>query len=169
MEETKMKKLLAVLILAASLISMVSCGGKVYEADAKEFTSNGLTITLTEAFVEKEQAGYTVCYDSKSVAVIVLKESFSLQAGIKDWTLEHYADLIKSSNSTHSPSNPTKVGNHMVMEYTFFNPNTNITYHYYTCMYKGSDAFWMVQFACDVNDIDEYKPYMIEWADSVRV
>ena len=72
-----MKKLLAVLILAASLISMVSCGGKVYEADAKEFTSNGLTITLTEAFVEKEQAGYTVCYDSKSVAVIVLKESFS--------------------------------------------------------------------------------------------
>ena len=81
MEETKMKKLLAVLILAASLISMVSCNKKVYEANAKEFTSDGLTITLTDAFVKKGQEGYTVCYDSKSVAVIALKESFSLQAG----------------------------------------------------------------------------------------
>ena len=164
-----MKKFVAVLLLVAALVTMASCGGKVYEADAKEFTSNGLTITLTEAFVETQHEGYTVCYDSKSVAVIALKESFSLQAGVKDWTLEYYADLIKSANSAHSPSKPVKVGDRMVIEYTFFNPNTNVTYHYYTCMYKGSDAFWMVQFACDVNDIEEYKPYMMQWADSVRV
>lgn len=164
-----MKKIVAVLIVVAALITMVSCNKKVYEANAKEFTSNGLTITLTDAFVETKQEGYTVCYDSKSVAVIALKESFSLQEGVKDWTLEYYADLIKSSNSAHSPSNPVKVGDRMVIEYTFYNPDTNITYHYYTCMYKGSDAFWMIQFACDVNEIDEYKPYMMQWADSVRV
>ena len=164
-----MKKFVAVLLVVAALVTMASCSGKVYEADAKEFTSNGLTITLTDAFVETKQEGYTVCYDSKSVAVIALKESFSLAEGVKDWTLEYYADLIKSSNSAHSPSNPVKVGNRMVIEYTFFNPNTNVTYHYYTCMYKGRDAFWMVQFACDVNDIEEYKPYMMQWADSVRV
>ena len=164
-----MKKIVAVLLLFAALVTMVSCNKKVYEADAKEFTSNGLTITLTDAFVEKKQEGYTVCYDSKAVAVIALKESFSLQAGVKDWTLEYYADLIKTSNSKHSPSNPVKVGDRMVMEYTFYNPDTDITYHYYTCMYKGSDAFWTIQFTCDVNEIDEYKPYMVEWADSVSV
>lgn len=164
-----MKKIVAVLLLVAALATMVGCNKKVYEADAKEFTSNGLSITLTDAFVEKEQAGYTVCYDSKSVAIIALKESFSLQADVKDWTLEYYADLIKSSNSAHSPSTPVKVGDRMVIEYTFYNPDTDITYHYYTCMYKGSDAFWTIQFACDVNEVDEYKPYMVEWANSVRV
>ena len=125
-----MKKIVAVLLLVAALATMVGCNKKVYEANAKEFTSNGLTITLTDAFVETKQEGYTVCYDSKSVAVIALKESFSLQADVKDWTLEYYADLIKSSNSAHSPSNPVKVGDRMVIEYTFYNPDTNITYHY---------------------------------------
>ena len=164
-----MKRIVAVLLVVVALVTMVSCNKKVYEANAKEFTSDGLTLTLTDAFVKKDQEGYTVCYDSKSVAVIALKESFSLQEGVKDWTLEYYAGLIKNSNSKHSPSDPVKVGDRMVIEYTFYNPDTDITYHYYTCMYKGSDAFWMVQFACDVNDIEEYKPYMIQWADSVRV
>ena len=44
-----------------------------------------------------------------------------------------------------------------------------ITYHYYTCMYKGSDAFWTIQFACNVNEIAQHKSDMIKWADSVRV
>ncbi len=165
-----MKKILTVLILTAILLSAVGCMGnqKVYEADAKDFTSNGMTVTLTEAFRETEQQGYTVCYDSNAVAVFALKEAFSLQAGISDWTLEYYADLVKQSNAAHSPSDPVAVGDRMVMEYTFYNPNTDITYHYYTCMYKGSDAFWLIQFACDVTQIDEYREHMISWADSVR-
>ena len=191
-----MKRFLALLILAATLIAMVGCNDskdkkkdeketettsittndtndaeneEVETAKAKTFKSNGLTITLTEDFAKSSQPGYTVCYDSESVAVIALKESFSLAAGIKDWTLEYYADLIKSNNAANSPTNPKKVGNYMVMEYTFYNPETKITYHYYTCMYKGSDAFWTIQFACNVNEIAQYKSDMMKWADSVRV
>lgn len=179
-----MKRFLAILILAATLMTMVSCGkenndgqgttdgnggNQVQEPVAKEFKSNGLTITLTEDFVQKKQEGYTVCYDSASVAVLALRESFSLQTGMKDWTLQYYADLVKSSNASHTPTTPKKVGDRMVMEHTFFNPDTNITYHYYTCMYKGSDAFWLVQFACNAKEIDQHKADMVKWADSVRV
>ena len=180
-----MKKLLAVLILAASLITMVACNGdnnqtttpqetnsgnnKVEEVKEKTFTSDGLTITLTEDFKKSSQPGYTVCYDSTSVAVIALKESFSLAAGVKDWTLEYYASLIQSNNSANSPTTPKKVGDYMVMEYTFYNSETKITYHYYTCIYKGTDAFWTIQFACNVNEINQHKPDMMKWADSVRV
>ncbi len=178
-----MKKIVAVLLVVAALITMVSCNEDKNQTDQpqenttpaeqivkeKSFTSNGLSITLTEDFVKSSQPGYTVCYDSESVAVIALKESFSLQAGIKDWTLEHYADLVKSSNAAHSPSTPKKVGDRMVMEYTFYNSETKITYHYYTCMYKGSDAFWTIQFVCNVNEIAQHKADMVKWADSVRV
>jgi len=167
--EEQMKKLISFAIVLAALLTLVSCGGKVYEAEAKEFTSNGMTITLTKSFVENTQQGYTVCYDSNAVAVIALKEAFTMMEGFEDWTLEAYADAIYQNNAANNPTTPTKVGDRMVMEYTFFNPDTDITYHYYTCMYKGSDGFWMIQFACDVNEIEEYKPYMIEWADSVRV
>lgn len=189
-----MKRCLAILILAATLIAMVSCNDKsdkkeddetttatttteakdttdeeVEEVKAKTFKSNGLTITLTEDFAKASQPGYTVCYDSESVAVIALKESFSLQEGIEDWTLEYYASLIEANNAAHSPTTPKKVGDYMVMEYTFYNPYTDITYHYYTCMYKGSDAFWTIQFACNVNEIAQHKADMMKWADSVRV
>ena len=189
-----MKRFLAIFILVATIVTMISCNKKsndeketdtttvtttadkndnqeeeVETVKAKTFQSNGLTITLTEDFAKVSQPGFTVCYDSASVAVLALKESFSLQEGIEDWSLAYYASLIQSVNAAYSPTTPKKVGDYMVMEHTFYNPATQITYHYHTCMYKGSDAFWTIQFACDVNEIDQHKADMMKWADSVRV
>ena len=189
-----MKRFLAILILVATFVTVVSCNKKtddekeagtttvtttadkndktdeeVEEVKAKTFKSDGLTITLTEDFAKANQPGFTVCYDSASVAVLALKESFSLQEGVEDWSLSYYASLIQTVNAAYSPTTPKKVGDYMVMEHTFYNPATQITYHYYTCMYKGSDAFWTIQFACDVNEVDQHKADIMKWADSIRV
>lgn len=185
-----MKRFLAILILATTLITTVSCknnNNKTYQPPEntttttgdennqaepiknKTFTSNGLTITLTEDFREISRPGYTVCYKSESVTVIVLKESFWLQEDMKDWPLSEYARRVEVSNFQHSPTIPKKVGDHMIMEYLFYDYIDYIKYHYYTCMYKGTDAFWTIQFVCKRDEIAQHKPDFMKWADSVRV
>ena len=185
-----MKRFLAILILATTLITTVSCknnNNKTYRPPEntttttsdennqaepiknKTFTSNGLMVTLTEDFRKISLPGYTVCYQSESVTVIALKESFSLKEGMKDWTLFEYANRVQVSNHEHSPTVPQKVGDHMVMEYLFFDSIDYTKYHYYTCMYKGTDAFWTIQFICKRDEIAQHKANFIKWADSVRV
>ena len=42
------------------------------------------------------------------------------------------------------------------------------TFKYFAAVFKGSDAFWLVQFACDVEEYDGYKSYFISWAKTVE-
>jgi hypothetical protein len=98
-----------------------------------------------------------------------LKEAFSLQEGLADLTVDEYAALVHQSNSEKSPTEISKENGLTSFEYSFLNTEENKIYRYFTVMYKGSDAFWTVQLACEESAYEEYKPYMIEWAKSVTV
>ena len=181
-----MKKLLSILLLTVMLFTLVACGGgdttttaattttttgpqKVYEKVPKQFSSSGMKITLTDAFIEATVPGYTVCYDSSDVAVVALKESFSLLAGLSGLSVEEYADLVHQSNASKSPTAVTKLDGLTVFEYDFLNTDLNQTYSYLTVMYKGSDAFWTIQFSTLKGQYTEYRPYLINWAKTVNV
>lgn len=157
-----MKKILSLFLVMALAFVFASCG-----AQPKEFSSSGMTITLTNAFRENTQAGYTVCYDSSDVAVFILKESFSMQPGVENLALEEYAELVRQSNASKSPSATVKQDGFYVMEYDFLNEAENQTYSYYCTMFKGPDAFWLVQFACKEGVYDSHKDTFLEWAKTV--
>ena len=53
--------------------------------EVKKFSSNGMTITLTDEFVKTNIEQYTVAYDSKNVAVFALREEFTLADGFEDY------------------------------------------------------------------------------------
>ena len=53
------------------------------------------------------------------------------------------------------------------MEYTYYNANTDITYAYFSAMYKSEDAFWAIQFACSEELYAENEASIIKWAKSV--
>lgn len=158
-----MKKIVSVLLVVLLLFSLASC----MEPSPKEFTSNGMSITLTNKFVETNVQGYTVCYDSSNAAVFALKEAFTLQAGLSDLSLDEYAQLVYQANSSKSP-NPIATENGLtIMEYSFLNTEENQTYCYLATMFKADDAFWLVQFACKENAYEAQRPQFIEWAKSV--
>jgi hypothetical protein len=153
---------------------MLCCSGcfriKVYEASDKTFSTQGLTITLTSAFIETSGAkGYTACYDSPEVAVFALKESFDLQDGFGDLLAEEYAALVREANSDKNPSPVSDADGLLSIEYSFLNTVENKEFTYYTAMFKGEDAFWMVQFACESSLYEEYRPHFIKWAKTVDV
>lgn len=164
-----MKRAAALLLVLCCLFSLMGCSAKkVYEADAKTFTNDGLQIELTESFRAKEDyEGYTVCYDSAEVAVFVLKEAFTLAEGSESLSLEEYAGYVYEANASKNPDDVTTVDGLTCMEYTF--DNNGSEYSYFCAMFKGSDAFWLVQFVCMDTIYEEYKPYFIEWAKTVKV
>ena len=158
-----MKKIVSLFLALVMLVAFASCG----TAAPKTFSAQGMSLTLTSAFKENTQAGYTVCYESSKVAVFILKESFSLQPGLENLMLDEYAELVRQSNASKSPSAIEKQDGFHSMEYDFLNEKENQTYSYFCSMFKGPDAFWLVQFACKDGDYDAYRDTFMDWAKTV--
>lgn len=134
--------------------------------EPKDFSSNGMNITLTDEFVKTDIENYTVAYDSKNVAVFALKEVFALADGLQDYTLEQYGNLVLQNNNL-SASKRQNLEGLTEFEYEFTNPDTKDTYKYFSFVYKADDAFWLVQFATLTENVDEYSPKILEWAKTV--
>ncbi len=152
---------LVCLLLCAVLLCAAACGS----AEPKTFTKEGMSITLTSDFRESAQEGFTVCYDSRKLAVLALKESYDLFASMGDITLEEYGQLVLSANSLDS-SLETENG------LTFFSHDkyVNNTYYTYHCfVFQGTDAFWLVQFACKTGDAEALKDTIFSYAKSIEV
>lgn len=135
-------------------------------SEPKDFSSDGMTITLTDEFVKTDIENFAVAYGSKNVAVFALKEAFTLVDGSQDYTLEQYGDLVLQNNNLPS----SKIQNSEGLtgfEYEFTNPDTKDTYKYFSFVYKSNDAFWVVQFATLTENADEYRSKIFEWAKTV--
>jgi len=158
-----MKKVLSLALVLILMLSLVSCAPK-----PKEFSKDGMTITLTNSFWEKAMDGYTICYDSRKDAVFVLKEAFSLFDGAENLTLDQYAEMVRKNNESRSPSEIKKEEGLTIMEYTFLNESNGTKYAYMTTMFKTSDAFWLIQFTCAESDYETHRASFIEWAKSVK-
>lgn len=134
---------------------------------SKDFSSHGMTITLTDEFNEIDMDNYTVCFESQDVAVFALQERFTLAEGLEDYTLKQYGNVIINNNA---PAAGAKLKNNHSLtyfEYEFTNPKTDETYHYFSVVYKASDSFWMVQFATSKENYERYEDSFIKWAKSV--
>ena len=134
--------------------------------DAKDFSSNGMSIRLTDEFIKTDIENYTVAYDSKNVAVFALKEAFALADGFQNYTLEQYGNLVLENNNL-SASELQNLDGLTEFEYEFTNPNTKDTYKYFSFVYKADDAFWLVQFATLTENVNEYRAQILEWAKTV--
>ncbi len=136
------------------------------EAEPKTFSSDGMTITLTDEFSEAELDNFTVSYESKEVAVFALKESFSEAAHLKSMSIEQYGNLVIQMNGLFSDA-LKKAEGLTYFDYEYENTETNETYRYFVYLYKTDDAFWMVQFALPEQNVKAYSEQITEWARAV--
>lgn len=68
--------------------------------EIKTFSSDGMTITLTDEFRETNIEYYTVAYDSKNVAVFALKEAFTLADGFDNYMYRNLLIIVKNDCRT---------------------------------------------------------------------
>lgn len=165
-----MKKWLLCLLAVLMVLPLAACSVDAISASDKAFLSNGLEITLTSAFSEKEaEAGYTIAFDSTTVCVRGLKELYSSDPQLENMTLDKYTEKIYEKNSALSPKPIDTVDGLPIMEYELHNDQQNRDYSYFTTMFKGDDCFWLLQFACETKNYEEYRPYFIKWAKTVTL
>ena len=171
-----MKQMSAWLFLLSMIFALAGCAAEeitppptlgLLEMESASYIASGMEIQLPTEFQALEGTGYTVCYEASTAAVFALRESFDLAEGVADLTLAEYADLVRVANASKSPSEVKEEEGLMLIEYTFFVESQNEDYVYLTTMFKTSDAFWMIQFACRAENYETYRPHFIKWAKSV--
>lgn len=154
-------------LLLCMLLSFAACGTDIRTAEAKTFTCEGMSVTLTKGFRKKSVSGFTVGYNSGQAGVLALREAFTSITDGASMSLEDYAQLVLNNNRQRvSIDDGIKQSDGLTyMEYIATSDNRE--YSYFVTMFKGSDAFWLVQFFCKSTEYTEYRPYFINWAKTV--
>ena len=161
------------LVLIAALIVGVIVGIAPYlptllasDSAPKSFSAEGMTITLTNEFKASDIEQFTAVYDSQNVVVFALKEEFTLLSGLSNYTLDEYHALVLEANGLGEEF-ATRDNELLGFVYDYTDPEANISYRYFSYVYKAPDAFWVIQFVTLVEDAEQYRDNISEWARSV--
>ena len=157
-----MKKLSLVVMLVLLLSGMTSCG--TVEERPLDFSVGGMTVTLTNRFSYSNAGEYNACFLSDAVAVYVLKEDFEKFSSPEEMTLTDYAEAVLANNDKNLPISVDDG----IVSFSFEESIGGIVQSYYICVYRGSDAFWTIQFICEQAQKAQLDASMKEWAKSVR-
>lgn len=131
------------------------------------FEADGLTLTLTDAFEKQDAAQFTLCYATDRVLVLALRDAFADTEGLSDYTLADYAELVRQNTCDDSvPLEQDGTLPYFEYEYT---DDGGTAYDYFTALYQGTDAFWIVQFVATADDYDAFRPQFVEWAHAAAV
>ena len=133
--------------------------------DGKTFTKEGMSITLDRDFIYLPSDVCLASYSSTEASVFVVKEAFSDENGLQDYTVTQYGRaMIKANKSDATLKSEEGL---TYFEYDFYNQDAQQTYHYYCVIFKGPDAFWVFEFACRKDNFENCHARFIEWAQTV--
>ena len=160
-----MKKILC-LALATVLLLALFAGCST----GKQFTKEGLTITLSPSFTDETDSGYTpdatFFYTSRSCAVIGTRDDrASLEALVGPLTLEGYGSLIIDLNGTNSVL--SQVDGMYIFDYEA--TTEGLSYTYLSAVYESDDAFWLVQVYCGTEKYESQYDTMLGYLKSVTI
>lgn len=155
---------MVIALVVGAIIGFVS-NSDVFEGkgDPKTFSGEGMSITLTDKFEKmdgEDFSDFTVCYASDDFLVMALEEEFSSVAGLEEYSLEEYGEVLIDVNELDASYLRNKDG------MTFFEYSSD-SYAYYAFLYKADDAFWMIQFTAGDADADQHEQQFIDWAKTV--
>ncbi len=134
------------------------------DPEPKTFTKAGISITLTDRFSEFKADGYDVAYETNKEVVFVLRESFDIAPGVEALTVEEYAGFVMEANEQNEELKSED--GLLYYEYDAMGDN-KVEYHYTVFLFKGPDAFWIVQFATFEKNAEAAHDQIMEWAKSV--
>ena len=131
--------------------------------ESKTFEKGDIKLLLTEKFEEKTpREGFYALYDSYFAGVNVMRESFSLADGVSSLSLEQYTKNVIENNKFEGVTAQNKDD-----LWYFIYENDEIRGYVFT--YKGSDAFWFVEYVCMHDDTESLEDLFFLWANAVEV
>ena len=160
---------------ALALAAILSCGAfascgkdgtsshsEQETASPKTFTDAGLSITLTDSFKKTTVEGYTIGYEATNVMLLGLKENDST---LKGYTLDQYAKLVISNNSTLQDKTVKHEDGLTCFE--FESAVDGVTYSYFATVYQNGNDYWLLQFASKKTQYSRMRPEFVKYAKTV--
>ena len=159
-----MKKILCLCLSLVLILSLLTaCSAK-----PKDFTWNGLKLTLDSAFVEHEVTNESASYANyfKTYVVVISYETVQslVELGFDaDMTVEEYAALSIEANEFDAEVK-TVDG---VTYYNYTGDADGTEYTYMATIHLLNNAFWMVQFASETKNYESAEAQFLAWAKTV--
>lgn len=131
------------------------------------YTVNDLSITLPDSFMPYDEGAtqQDAAYVSDNALVTISRESFHQLGVDESFTEEDYAELVGAVNDFDLTVD-VKDG-HYYFAYT-----SNVDgddFRYLAVIFKGEDAFYMVQFVAFSSDFDSMQDDFWSYVDTVKV
>lgn len=160
------KLFLIIFCVSLALASLSGCSSN----SGKTYSKNGISITMSSGFNEKDSDSVTYYLESNDVAFTALKEETAMftEKGVTVSSLDNYIELILKANKiTDSQVTTLSDGKYKLFTYE---KNINEKDYFYTeVAVKGTDAYWRCIFACNKNDKNKYESKFINWAQTINV
>ena len=150
-------------IVAGLIIGLLSTGLLFPEKD-KTFTEASYSITLTNRFEEDVFEGYEGIYEKDEVLVMISKETFASLGEYGSISVTEYNQIIQKDTEAPSKTEVRTEDGLCYYDHTYVVDGENYTY--YVFAYKGSDAFWLVQFVVFTEDAADLEADILAWAKS---
>ncbi|MDO4572779.1 MAG: hypothetical protein Q4C13_05380, partial [Clostridia bacterium] len=130
----------------------------------------GLTVRMGNDMVYQNLEGMTMCYYGDNCLMTGLKEGYADLSAVgldpENMSLEDYAAVIEQNHALSEAFEPDSYGNLAV---TYGNNVDGIDLFYYSTVRKGTDAFWLVSFACLDEQRETWLPLFELWGNSIAV
>lgn len=130
----------------------------------------GLTITMQEGMTYFEADGFAMALTDEECMMSAVRDDYAqyseLGYDLEAMSSEEYAALTAQVNSLEQDFTPDSNGN---LHVSYTNTVDGSDYYYYCVVFKGSDAFWMVTFACLEEYREEYSDLFVQWSGSIIV
>jgi len=166
MKNKKFYSVLAFCLCAISLFGLTACG-----VSPKTFSTIGLKITLDSSFKETPQSGFNMVLSSRNIAFFVNKEDFETlenngYSNAREMSLQEYAQLIVTNNNLSSTVHESDNG---IVNFEYHKNVSGNRFIYFAIVKKGSNSFWLCQFAMLESDFNDNIPQFLDWAETIVV
>ena len=161
-----MKKWVFALIAILSVGALSSCS--LFGPDDKEFSGSGITITLNSTFAETDSVLAPLFVTSLKHIFTGLRESKTEAVSVGINSLDDYIDFVLanagySGYTTYESEN----GDYM---YAYYSATVEeVDYGYMLICMEGENHYYLMNFGCYSDDLDDSKEQYIEWADTIIV
>jgi hypothetical protein len=158
------KKIFIAAIFFVIVLTLTACGSK-----PKDFSSAGITITLTEDFIEKEVIQAPLYLESMNHIFMGMRESKSELAVYNISTLRKYIDAVLANGNVNAQIE-TFDEDGIYYLYAYYSATVSeVEYGYMLIVMEGQNHYYSMNFGCLNKNLDKHKDTYFSWAKTIIV